>query len=97
MSVSKRDFLRDKFENFKIFIESKTPPHFQPTEDIITFKSMSEEQLIHFAITHLHPYKNSIDYPTKALCEMFELDFNDKSVSLIVANYLELFISLISK
>ena len=55
MSVSRRDFLRDKFENFKIFIESKTPPHFQPTEDIITFKSMSEEQLIHFSITRLHP------------------------------------------
>ena len=96
MSVSRRDFLRDKFENFKIFIESKTPPHFQPNEDIIQFKSMTEEQLIHFSITHLAPYKNSIDYPTKALCEMFELDFNNKSISLIVANYLELFISLIS-
>jgi hypothetical protein len=96
MSVSKREFLREKFDNFKIFIESKTPPHFQPNEDIIQFKSMTEEQLIHFAITHLAPYKNSIDYPTKALCDMFELDFNNKSISLIVANYLELFISLIS-
>ncbi len=96
MSVSKRQFLREKFENFKIFIESKTPPHFQPNDDIITFNSMTEEQLIHFAITHLAPYKNSIDYPTKAICEMFELNFNDKSISLIIANYLELFISLIS-
>ena len=57
---------------------------------------MTEEDLIKFAITNLAPYKNSIDYPTKALCEMFELNFNDKSISLIVANYLELFISLIS-
>ena len=96
MSISKRQFLREKFDNFKIFIESKTPRHFQPTEDIIEFNNMTEEDLIKFAITHLAPYKNSIDYPTRALCEMFELDFNDKSISLIVANYLELFISLIS-
>ena len=96
MSISKRQFLREKFDNFKIFIESKTPPHFQPTEDIIEFNNMTEEVLIKFAITHLAPYKNSIDYPTRALCEMFELNFNDKSISLIVANYLELFISLLS-
>ena len=96
MSISRREFLREKFDNFKIFIESKTPPHFQPTEDIIQFNNMTEEDLIKFAITNLAPYKNSIDYPTKALCEMFELDFNNKSISLIVANYLELFISLIS-
>ncbi len=86
MSVSRKEFLREKFDNFKRFIESKTPSHFQPNEDIIQFKSMTEEQLIHFAITHLAPYKNSIDYPTKALCEMFELNFNDKSISLIIAN-----------
>ena len=57
---------------------------------------MTEEELIQFAIKYLIPYKNSIDYPTKIICEMFELNFNDKSIALFVANYLELFISLIS-
>jgi hypothetical protein len=96
MSITKRDYLREKFENFKKFIESKTPSDFEPNEEIERFKSMSEEDIITFAVSHLLPYKNQIDYPTKSLCEMFKLDFNDKNVSLMIANYLELFISLIS-
>ena len=96
MSISKRDYLRQKFENFKKFIESKTPSDFETNEEIERFKSMSEEEIIQFAISHLLAYKNNIDYPTRALCEMFKLDFNDKNVSLMIANYLELFISLIS-
>ena len=96
MSISKRDYLREKFENFKRFIESKTPSDFETNEEIERFNSMSEEEIIQFAISHLLAYKNNIDYPTKSLCEMFKLDFNDKNVSLMVANYLELFISLIS-
>ena len=96
MSISKRDYLREKFENFKRFIESKSSSDFEPNEEIERFKSMSEEEIIQFAISHLLPYKNQIDYPTKALCDMFRLDFNDKNISLMIANYLELFISLIS-
>ena len=96
MSISKRDYLREKFENFKRFIESKSSSDFEPNEEIERFKSMTEENIIEFAVSHLLPYKNNIDYPTKALCEMFKLDFNDKNVSLMIANYLELFISLIS-
>ena len=96
MSISKRDYLREKFENFKRFIESKSSSDFEANEEIERFKSMTEEEIIQFAISHLLPYKNQIDYPTKALCEMFKLDFNDKNVSLMIANYLELFISLIS-
>ena len=96
MSITKRDYLRQKFENFKRFIESKTPLDFEPNEEIERFKSMSEEDIISFAVSHLLPYKNNIDYPTRSLCEMFRLDFNDKNVSFMIANYLELFISLIS-
>ena len=96
MSITKRDYLREKFENFKRFIESKTPPDFEPNEETERFKSMTEEGIITFAVSHLLPYKNNIDHPTKSLCEMFKLDFNDKNVSLMIANYLELFISLIS-
>ena len=95
-SISKRNYLREKFENFKRFIESKTPSDFESNEEIERFKSMSEEDVITFAVSHLMPYKNNIDYPTRSLCEMFKLDFNDKNVSLMIANYLELFISLIS-
>ena len=95
-TISKRNYLREKFENFKRFIESKTPSDFEPNEEIERFKSMTEEDVITFAVSHLLPYKNNIDYPTKSLCEMFRLDFNDKGVSLMIANYLELFISLIS-
>jgi len=96
MSITKRIYLREKFDNFKKFIESKTPSDFEQNEEIERFKSMTEEEIIQFAVSHLLPYKNQIDYPTKSLCEMFKLDFNDKSISLMVANYLELFISLIS-
>jgi hypothetical protein len=96
MSLSKREFLREKFENFKNFIQSKSPENLEITEDVRKFQNMNEEELLHFAITYLVPYKNSIDYPTKIICNMFELDFKNKGVSLIVANYLELFISLIS-
>ena len=96
MSISKRDYLREKFENFKKFIENNTPSDFEPNEEIERFKSMTEEQIITFAVSHLLPYKNNIDYPTKALCNMFQLDFTNKNVSLMIANYLELFISLIS-
>ena len=96
MSISKRDYLRQKFENFKKFIESKTPPDSEQNEEIERFKTMTEEDIITFAVSHLLPYKNNIDYPTKSLCEMFKLDFNDKNVSLMITNYLELFISLIS-
>jgi hypothetical protein len=96
MSLSKREFLREKFDNFKNFIQSKSPENLEITEDVRKFQSMNEEELLHFAITYLVPYKNSIDYPTKIICNMFELDFKNKGVSLIVANYLELFISLIS-
>ena len=96
MSITKRDYLREKFENFKRFIESKTPSDFETNEEIERFNSMSEEDIITFAVSHLMPYKNNIDYPTRSLCEMFKLDFNDKNVSLMIANYLELFISLIS-
>lgn len=96
MSISKRDYLRQKFENFKKFIEEKTPPDFQTSHDIERFKQMTEEQIITFAISHLLPYKNNIDYPTKKLCDMLGLEFENKSISLVVANYLELFIKLIS-
>ena len=86
-TISKRDYLRQKFENFKRFIESKTPSDFEPNEEIERFKSMTEEDIITFAVSHLMPYNNNIDYPTKSLCEMFKLDFNDKNVSLMIANY----------
>jgi hypothetical protein len=95
-TISKRNYLREKFENFKRFIESKTPSDFETNEEIERFKAMTEEDIITFAVSHLLQYKNNIDYPTKSLCEMFKLDFNDKNVSLMIANYLELFISLIS-
>ena len=96
MSISKREFIREKFDNFKNFIHSKVKPDLVISEDITNFNTMSEDELIQFAIKYLIPYKISIDYPTKIICEMSELNFNDKSIALIVANYLELFISFIS-
>lgn len=96
MSISKRDFLNEKFSNFKIFIESKTPSDFIASADVERFNSMSDEQILTFAITNLLPYRNNIDFPTRKICEMFSIDFNEKSISLIIANYLELFIHLIS-
>jgi hypothetical protein len=97
MSISKKEFLREKFNNFKNFIQSKTPIDLEITDDVKNFQSMTEEELIHFAITYLIPYQNNIDYPTKIICEMFKMDFKDKSISLMVANYLELFIHIITK
>ena len=96
MSISRKDFLNEKFSNFKSFITSKTPSDFIVSPDIERFNAMTEEQILTFAITHLKPYRNNIDYPTRKICEMFQIDFNDKSTSLIIANYLELFIHLIS-
>ena len=96
MSISKRDFLNEKFSNFKIFIKSKTSSDFIPSSDVERFNSMSDEQILTFAITHLLPYRNNIDFPTRKICGMFSIDFNEKSISLIIANYLELFIHLIS-
>ena len=96
MSISRKDFLNEKFSNFKIFIASKTPSDFVASNDIERFNAMTEEQILTFAKTHLKPYRNNIDYPTRKICEMFSIDFNDKSTSLIIANYLELFIHLIS-
>ena len=96
MSISRKDFLNEKFSNFKISIASKTPSDFIVSPDIERFNSMTEEEVLTFAITHLKPYRNNIDYPTRKICEMFSIDFNDKSTSLIIANYLELFIHLIS-
>lgn len=95
MSISRRDYLREKFDNFKKFLEEKTPKDFMLTDDVERFKNQTEEQIITFAITHLLPYKNSIDYPTQKVCELFGIDFYDKSISLVIANYLELFIKLI--
>ena len=96
MSISRKEFLNEKFSNFKIFIASKTPSEFIASADIERFNAMTEEQILTFAITHLKPYRNNIDYPTRKICEMFSIDFNEKSISLIIANYLELFIHLIS-
>jgi len=96
MSISRKEFLNEKFSNFKIFIASKTPSEFIASNDIERFNAMTEEQILTFAITHLKPYRNNIDYPTRKICEMFQIDFNEKSISLIIANYLELFIHLIS-
>ena len=45
-TISKRDYLRQKFENFKRFIESKTPSDFEPNEEIERFKSITEEEII---------------------------------------------------
>ena len=45
-TISKRDYLRQKFENFKRFIESKTPPDFEPNEEIERFKSMTLMKII---------------------------------------------------
>ena len=96
MSISRKDFLNEKFSNFKIFIASKTQSNFIASTDVERFNSMSDEQILTFAITHLKPYRNNIDFPTRKICEMFSIDFNEKSISLIIANYLELFIHLIS-
>ena len=96
MSISRKDFLNEKFSNFKVFIKSKTPSDFIASADVERFNAMSDEQILTFAITHLLPHKNNIDFPTRKICEMFSIDFNEKSTSLIIANYLELFIHLIS-
>ena len=53
-TISKRDYLRQKFENFKRFIESKTPSDFEPNEEIERFKAMTEEDIISFAVSHLY-------------------------------------------
>ena len=95
MSISRKDFLNEKFSNFKIFIASKTPSDFIASPDIERFNAMTEEEVLTFAISHLLPHKNNIDFPTRKICEMFQIDFNEKSISLIIANYLELFIHLI--
>ena len=41
-TITKRDYLREKFENFKRFIESKSSSDFEPNEEIERFKSMTE-------------------------------------------------------
>ena len=90
MSISKRDFLNEKFSNSKVSIKSKTPFDFIASANVERFNAMLDEQILTFAITHLLPYRNNIDFPRRKICEMFLIDFNEKSISLIIANYLGL-------
>ena len=84
MSVSRKEFLNEKFSNFRIFIASKTPSDFIASPDIERFNAMSEELLLTFAIIHLKPHKNNIDFPTRKICEMFSIDFNEKVYHLLL-------------
>ena len=94
---TKRDFLKEKYESFQLYLMSQssiTSEELENDEDVIEFKKMNEEKLIIFGINKLSPYKNNLSYPAKRIMEIFKIDENNQK-RLMIENYLELILSLI--
>ena len=95
--TNKRDYLRLKYNNMQLYLISHSTlesNELENNEDIKEFKKMTEEQIIVFAIKNLRPYKSNLEYPAKKIMDVFKINDN-RSVLLMIMNYLELILSLI--
>ena len=96
--TNKRDYLRLKYNNFQLYLISNSSlesNEIENNEEIKEFKKMSEEEIILFAIKHLKPNKSNLEYPAKKIMDVFKIDTTNRSVILMVINYLELILNLI--
>ncbi len=96
--TNKRDYLRLKYNNFQLYLISHSTlksNELENNEDIKEFKKMTEQEIILFAIKHLRPYHSNLGYPAKKISDIFKIDTTNRSVLLMVINYLELILSLI--
>ena len=96
--TNKRDYLRLKYNNMQLYLISHSTlesNELENNEDIKEFKTMSEEEIILFGIKHLKTYKSNLEFPAKKIMNVFKIDTTNRSVLLMVINYLELILSLI--
>ena len=96
--TNKRDYLRLKYNNMQLYLISHSTlesNELENNEDIKEFKKMTEEQIIVFAIKNLVPYKKDLTFPAKKIMDVFKIDTNNRSILLMIINYLELILSLI--
>ena len=96
--TNKRDYLRLKYNNMQLYLISNSTLNtneLENNEDIKSFKEMTEEQIIVFAIKNLKPYKKDLTFPAKKIMDVFKIDTNNRSILLMIINYLELILSLI--
>ena len=96
--TNKRDYLRLKYNNMQIYLISNSTLNtneLENNEDIQDFKRMTEQEIIVFAIKHLKPYKGNLEYPAKKIMDVFKINIDNRSVLLMIMNYLELILSLI--
>ena len=96
--INKRDYLRLKYNNMQLYLISNSTLNtneLENNEDIKSFKEMSEEQIIVFAIKNLKTYKKDLTFPAKKIMDVFKIDTNNRSILLMIINYLELILSLI--
>ena len=96
--TNKRDYLRLKYNNMQLYLISHSTlesNELENNEDIKSFKEMSEEQIIVFAIKNLKTYKKDLTFPAKKIMDVFKIDTNNRSILLMIINYLELILSLI--
>ena len=96
--INKRDYLRLKYNNMQLYLISNSTLNtneLENNEDIKSFKEMTEEQIIVFAIKNLAPYKKDLTFPAKKIMDVFKIDTNNRSILLMIINYLELILSLI--
>ena len=95
--INKRDYLRLKYNNMQLYLISNSTLNtneLENNEDIQEFKKLSEKEIIVFAIKNLKPYKSNLEYPAKKIMDVFKINDN-RSVLLMIMNYLELILSLI--
>lgn len=93
---SKRQWLREKYNNFKMMLIAATTlssQEFNESEEIKEFINLSEDDLILFCINKLVQFKDHLEYPTNRIVEIFKI--TDQSKKGIIQNYLELFLSVI--
>jgi hypothetical protein len=92
-SNSKKDYLKIKFNNFKLFLEeNKTDQTNQ--DDYKFFTEMNEEELLEFTIQNLLPNKNNLSYCSNKIIQKLQLNDN-KSVQMTIENYLCLFCDIL--
>ena len=96
--INKRDYLRLKYNNMQLYLISNSTLNtneLENNEDIQEFKKLSEEEIIVFGIKHLKPYKSNLEFPSKKIMNVFKIDTTNRSVLLMIMNYLQLILSLI--
>jgi hypothetical protein len=96
--TNKRDYLRLKYNNMQLYLISNSTLNtneLENNEDIKSFKEMTEEQIIVFAIKNLKTYKKDLTFQAKKILDVFKIDTNNRSILLMIINYLELILSLI--